>query len=114
MGSQGSSKLTNKFFLSLIEKENVLYILPTNISLTWRNKRVGEERVEKILDRFLISKKLMGTWIWIRQWAGVGGEPNHSPIFLEMAVGLRKLASSFNFNSKWLKEEIFISLVKEH
>jgi hypothetical protein len=43
-----------------------------------------------------------------------GGDSDHHPIFLELARGTRKPVNPFKFNSEWLKEEIFMALVKEH
>jgi hypothetical protein len=48
-----------------------------------------------------------------RQWVGSGGESDHYPIFLEIEGASRKPTSPFKFNFAWLKEEIFIKLVKE-
>ena len=45
---------------------------------------------------------------------GNGGDFDHFPIFLEVARGSQKPPSPFKFNFEWLKEAIFINLVKEN
>jgi hypothetical protein len=114
LGPQGSTISSNRFFLTSNEKEEIVRHPPINIGSTWRNKRVGDHRVEKRINCFLVIEKMMEVCTQIRQWVGYGGEYYHSPIFLEIAIGIRKPAIPFKFNSKWLKEESFLSLVKEH
>jgi hypothetical protein len=48
-----------------------------------------------------------------RQWIGEGGGIRSFPIFLEVAGGSKKETSPFKFNLDWLKEESFLSLVKD-
>jgi hypothetical protein len=54
------------------------------------------------------------TTLLFRQWIGSGGESDHHLIFLEVVGSTKKPTSPFKFNSTWLKEEEFISLVKRH
>ena len=44
---------------------------------------------------------------------GTGGISDHCPIFLEFRGQRRKPPSPFKFNSRWLKDEGFQSLIKE-
>jgi hypothetical protein len=48
---------------------------------------VGEDRIEKHLERFLVSKNLVEAYTQIRQWIGFGGISYHSPIFIEISLG---------------------------
>jgi hypothetical protein len=102
------------FFDQLIRRMKLIDIPLVKLCATWRNKWVGEDRVEKRLDHFLVSKALMEACPQIRKWVGTGGVSDHSPILMEIATGPRKPPSPFKFNSEWLKEESFISLVKDH
>jgi hypothetical protein len=61
---------------------NLVDIPSTRLCSTWRNKRVGDERIEKILDRFLISESLVEDGNPKCQWVGSGGISDHSPYFL--------------------------------
>jgi hypothetical protein len=74
---------------------------------------MGDDHIAKRLDRFLISAHLVEEPLLLRQWVGSGGESDHDPIFMEVAVNTRKPTSPFKFNSAWMKEEEFINLVKE-
>jgi hypothetical protein len=75
---------------------------------------VGADNIAKILDRFLVSDKLIEFPIQVIQWVGSGGESDHSPILLEAVEEKKKPTDPFNFNSSWLKEESFIDLVKQN
>jgi hypothetical protein len=81
---------------------------------TWRNNRVGAERIAKHIDHFLVSEALIESQFHLRKWVGSGGESDHFPIFLELTKGMKNPASPFKFNVEWLKEESFTELVKEH
>jgi hypothetical protein len=101
------------YFSHKLGESGLLNITPTKICPTWRNKRMGEDYITKMLDHFLISGNLVETPIIFKQWVGLRGESNHHPIFLEVAGDSRKPASPFKFNSAWLKEEEFLNLLKE-
>jgi hypothetical protein len=87
---------------------------PSKLKPTWRNKRVGEDRVAKRIDRFVVSKKFVERQVLIKQWIGSGGESDHFPIFLEVRKGNLKPTSPFKFNNTWIKDESFINLVKDN
>jgi hypothetical protein len=101
------------YFSHKLGESGLLDIAPTKIFPTWRNKRMGEDYIEKRLDRFLISGKPGGVPSNFQTMGGIGGESDHHPIFLEVAGDSRKPSSPFKFNSAWLKEEEFLNLVKE-
>eukprot|EP00253_Pinus_taeda_P008065 PITA_08065 len=79
---------------------------------TWRNRRTGEERIAKRLDRFLINESLASYIPLFRQWVGEGGNSDHFPIFLEFSKTPPKPASPFKFNATWLQEESFLQLFR--
>jgi len=101
------------FFIQSFASKNLLDIVPSKVSPTWRNRRVGDQRVAKRLDRFLVSESLANTVEVVRQWVGSGGLSDHSPIFLDYRGRSRKPASPFKFNPSWLKEESFLKLVQD-
>jgi hypothetical protein len=68
---------------------------------------VGEDSLEKNLDRFLISENLMDFPLQFRQWVASGGESDHFPIWLEIAGGPNKLSSPLKFNPYWISYESF-------
>jgi hypothetical protein len=101
------------FFKHQLERNRLIDVPPIKLCPTWRNNRVGEERIAKRLDCFLFSKSLLSGQLHFQQWVGSGGHSDHYPILLELARGMRKPATPFKCNSKWFKEESFIEMVKE-
>ena len=99
------------FFIQSFAKKNLLDIISPKVSPTWRNKRVGVQRVAKRLDRFLVVERLANGVEVVRQWVGSGGISDHSPIFLELRGRSHKPASPFKFNPSWLKEGSYQKLV---
>jgi hypothetical protein len=45
-----------------------------NKTPTWINKRVGDDRVSNILDRFLFYEGVLNDYIRVRNWVGLGGD----------------------------------------
>lgn len=74
---------------------------------------MGDQRVAKRLDRFLVAESLAFGVDLVWQWVGPRGISDHCPIFLELRGRQRKPPSPFKFNPSWLKEEGFQNLVKE-
>lgn len=74
---------------------------------------MGEDRVAKILDCFLIKEEMSNKTTFFRQWVRRGGASDHFPILLELKGSSRKPGSPFKFNPAWLKEPSFNSLVKD-
>jgi hypothetical protein len=76
--------------------------------------RVGEARVAKRLDRFLILETLACFHFNFVNGLGSGGKSDHSPVWLEFEGGPQNPASSFKFKSSWLMDESFQKLVKSN
>ena len=47
------------FFTNFIHNLKLIDLDPQKLKPTWTNKRVGENRVEKRLDRFLLEETLL-------------------------------------------------------
>jgi len=95
------------FFSHLLASNGLINIAPLKLLPTWRNIRVGETRIAKRLDHFLIYEPLALLPFQFRQWIGSGGESDHSPIRFEMEGGPQKPTTPFKFNSSWLKDDFF-------
>eukprot|EP00253_Pinus_taeda_P023384 PITA_23384 len=102
-----------EFFENSITSHNLIDINLIKMKPTWRNRRVGEARVAKRLDRFLLSEDLTASIPMFRQWVGEGGNSDHFPICLELSKLPRKPAAPFKFNATWLQEESYEKLFKE-
>jgi hypothetical protein len=68
--------------------------------------------VEKWLDRFLVSDRIMELPLQFCQWVSCGGELDHSSFCLEIEGGPKHSSSPFKFNATWLSDEYFLNLVK--
>jgi len=74
--------------------------------------RIGEGRVAKRIDRFLIYEPVAMLPFQFRQWIGSGGESDHSPIWIELEGTPDKPATPFKFNSSWINDESFQQLIR--
>ena len=91
------------FFLNAINSHNLIDVNLIKLKPTWRNQRVGEARIAKRLDRFLLSEDLATNIPMFRQCVGEGGNSDHFPIFLELSKPPRKPVAPFKFNASWLQ-----------
>ena len=83
MGSLGCTpqgRQENNFFPILLEKASLVDIEPVKLSPTWKNFRIGDEEVAKILDRFLVSEAPLDLGSFFREVVEVGGILDHRPI----------------------------------
>ena len=79
---------------------------------TWSNRCLGEERIAKRLDRFLISEDLLEIDLMFKHWVDSGVDSDHLPICLEIRKQSKKFASPFKLSSAWLKNEEVVRLIK--
>eukprot|EP00253_Pinus_taeda_P013898 PITA_13898 len=101
------------FFINALASNNLLEANLIKLKPTWRNRRVGEARVAKRLDRFLINEALTAAIPLFRQWVEEWGPSDHFPIFLELAKVPPKPPAPFKFNASWLQEESYNKLFQE-
>jgi hypothetical protein len=87
-------------------------VVTIKLSPIWRNKRVGEGRISKRVDGFLILEEFANDQLLIRQWVHSRRDSDHSPILLKFTKGGPKPSSPFKYNTKWLKDQDFVSLIK--
>jgi hypothetical protein len=99
------------FFVTRVHDSGFLDIAPMNLRHTWWNKGVGVDMISKRLDRFLLAEGFMSDNVRVRKWVGIGGDSNHFPILLEVAVTREKPPSPFKLNL-WFENEEFTNLVK--
>eukprot|EP00253_Pinus_taeda_P003035 PITA_03035 len=75
--------------------------------------RIGEDRIAKRLDRFLVAESLSTKVPMIRQWVEEIGNSDHFKIFLDMTIPPHKPPTPFKFNPAWLQDPSFCNLFKE-
>jgi hypothetical protein len=78
------------------------------LSPTKRNKKVGEDKIIKRINQFLIYESFFDEVIQIKQWITSWGDFDHNPIMLEVAPSLEKPTNSFKLNPECLKVEEFV------
>jgi len=71
-----------RHFIRNMEAMGVLDIEPSKLTLAWGNKRIGESKVAKGIDLFLISKIFMNEVIQVIKWVSLGGDSNYNLIVL--------------------------------
>eukprot|EP00253_Pinus_taeda_P030057 PITA_30057 len=101
------------FFLNMFTVNNLIDINLLKLKPTWRNRRTGDARVAKRLDRFLINEELASRIPMFRQWIEEGGLSDHFPVFLEFSIPPPKPPAPFKFNSSWLQDDSFNNLFKQ-
>ena len=57
-------------------------IEPQKITPTWSNHRVGDERVAKRLDIFLLVEEFLDSFDLVRHWVAYARESDHFSIML--------------------------------
>ena len=65
------------FFKTLLRNLKLVDLDPQNIKPTWSNRRVGDDRVAKRLDRFLLSESLLEKDFQFKHWVDSGADSNH-------------------------------------
>jgi len=101
----------NEFFIRSFARAGLVDVEPAKLTATWRNRRAGDNRIAKRLDRFLIDERLLDSLHFVRQWVESGGISDHSPIMIELKSGGPKPHSPFKFNPAWLQCEDYTDLV---
>eukprot|EP00253_Pinus_taeda_P022843 PITA_22843 len=102
-----------EFFHDLISENNLIDPAPVKLKPTWRNRRVGGDRIAKRLDHFLVSEFLFSRVPMIRQWFEEIGNSDHFPIFLDMTNPPPKPPAPFKFNPAWLHDPTFCKLFND-
>lgn len=85
-GSQAQVDSITGFMTNLLEQHNLVDI-PMNKPLpTWRNKRVGDATLARILDRFMIKVPLMNQLHHYKQWVDSRGSRITLPFIWKSSV----------------------------
>jgi hypothetical protein len=112
-GDSATQDTLEDYFISLFSSHNLVDYAPVILAPTWRNGRLGSDSISKRLDRFLISDQLITTDDRIRTWVDSSFLSDHAPIYLHLDSSFHKIAHPFKFNSGWLLESEFNSIVSD-
>lgn len=64
-GPRTSPDPMTNYFTHLLDLHGLLDLELVKLQSTWRNRRVGDDQVAKILDRFLLKEELVDSWPFI-------------------------------------------------
>lgn len=112
-GPSTKEYLLSYLFKIIIIKKKLFDINLLKLRLTYKNKRRREDRVEQILDQFLLREEVAAKIPAFHQWVGEGGDSDYLPILLELNRHPKKPITPFKFNPAWLKEDSYNTLFKE-
>lgn len=99
-------------FIHQFDLSGMVDVEPPKLNPTWRNRWVGEDRISKRMDKFLVGEDLVSSPIQIRQWVDSGRELDHNLVILELRGGSQKPLIPFKFNVFWLKDPMFLEMIK--
>ena len=86
---------------------------PIEFKPTWKNRRTGEYRIEKRLDRFLLEERLLTLDPMIKQWVDYGGDTYHLSICPKNLRNPKNPASPFKLCAAWIKNEDVLRLIQD-
>lgn len=112
-GPSARNDLLVDYFEHLLNDCRLIDIAPEKLKPTWTNKRTGQRRISKRLDRFLLAEHLLEQNYNFRQWVDLGGVSDHSPICLEIFGDSTKPPGPFKLCASWLKEEEVSKIIKD-
>lgn len=103
----------SEFFLNAFSSHNMIEANMIKLNPTWRNRRTGEDKIAKRLDRFFLSEDLASRILVFRQWVGEGGNSDHFPVLLKLVKPPLKPTTPFKFNASCMQQESFKILFNE-
>jgi len=91
-------------FHDWINSNELLVIPSSGASFTWSNGRLGNQRIERKLDRVLCNFPCLDTWYNCRYKVLVRNYSNHHPLLVEFASSLiSRKPYTFKFFKMWLQ-----------
>jgi endonuclease/exonuclease/phosphatase family metal-dependent hydrolase len=101
------------FFKEIFLRNQLIDILPAEVAPTWRNGRCGADEILKRLDKVLVSEDLLLSFDHFRTWVEYPYISDHAPVLLQLGSGFPTVAHPFKFNLDWLRDDRFVTMVKE-
>jgi hypothetical protein len=111
-GSSARADPLSDYFSNMLQDVGLVDLPPTHLSPTWHNGRTGEVGISKRLDRFLLDGNLITSQCLFRTWTINSTISDHNPICLQIDFSRRKDCAPFKFNSSWISDPDFNSLIK--
>ena len=99
----------SSFFKHLFDSMGLIDTAPSIAGPTWRNGRVGNDGINKRLDRFLVASSLIPSLLVHWLWTHTADISDHYPVCLECNKSLGSCNYLFKFNRSWLNDNDFVS-----
>jgi hypothetical protein len=96
-----------------LERVALVDLKPVKLTPMWRNRRMGEARITKRLDLFLVSEDVLDEVIQIIHFVSTGGESNYNLVILEVTPTHGKPPNPFKMNLEWMKDGEFVNTIKD-
>jgi hypothetical protein len=100
------------YFITLLQEHLLVDFPPNDLVPTWHNGHCGLEAISKRLDQVLLSEELTIQYGRIKTWVDNTFLLDHALILLELDSPPTPKEFPFKFNSSWLLESDFNSIVK--
>jgi len=119
--SLGASKLSGQhdalitltnLFLNFLDQIGLVDIEPQKLPLTWCNRRIGDDMVNKRLEKNLLSEEVLDSFDLVRQWVTYGGESDHFSIMLELRDRSKRVSIPSKFFEGWISNPSYQELVR--
>ena len=85
-GKHSKADPLSEYFVEMMGFEGLVGVEPATLSPTWSNGHVGEQRVAKILERFMINESMLDKAVKYRSWVDRERFLDHHPIFLKLEM----------------------------
>ena len=102
------------YFVHLLQASQLVDLDPMKLKPTWTNRRIGEDRIAKRLDRFVLVERMLSMDLMIKQWVDSIGDSDHMPICLEILRKPKNPASLFKLCVAWIINEDVLSLIQSN
>jgi len=102
------------FFKDLFHSTKLVDISLVVPTPTWRNGRMGLDRVAKRLDRFLVAGELVDRLGRFRCWNSVEYISDHLPVSLQIDFDYKRLNYPLKFNRISLEDKEFRLVVEAY
>ena len=101
------------YFLDLSKKYQLVDIVPSKITPTWKNSKQGGEGVCKRLNHFIMREYLVEYFLRYRPWVFHTNLSKHFPIALQIDVNCIDSNRPFKFDHSWLTNYNFCQMIRD-
>jgi len=97
-------------YKEIFDSNNLIDVLPTCLTPTWRNGRAGLDAIARRLDRFLVANSLLSSSVAPSSWVAYPFYSDHAPVLLQLQPTVHR-STPYKFNHRWLAIDFYSDLV---